>query len=225
MDHDIQATPWDRKAFGFDTYEIVNPTEAVLQKAMRMKGHFTVKIDPLANKEPLYRHGFYYCDTLIEPYCPKERFRTYPDPRVSLSKTVPDVEALKAISDEAFVYGRYHRDFNIDPQAADRRYANWLSQMVQDDCVFTLFYDGELAGFFGYGGNRILLYTHKPEFRGKGLAKAFWSAACEELFSRGYDELLSSISAANMPILNLHATMGFVFRKPREVYHKLNRGE
>lgn len=220
---DIKKTPWDEKAFGFATYEIINPTEHVLQRVSKMDGHFTVKVDPLANKEPLYRHGFYYCDTLIEPYCPRERFRYYPDDRVSLTDSVEDIQQLKDMSDEAFVYGRYHRDFNIDPVAADRRYANWLLEMVEKGNVFSLFYDGELAGFFGYENNRILLYTHKPSLRGKGIGKYFWSVACDTLFSRGYDVLLSSISAANMPILNLHLSVGFKFRRPLEVYHKLNR--
>lgn len=219
----IKATPWDRKAFGIDTYEVINPTEDVLQRVAEMPGHFTVKIDPLADKEPLYRHGFYYCDTLIEPYCPRDCFQYYGDDNVSLLKTVEDFQQLKAISDAAFVYGRYHRDFNIEQQAADRRYANWLQQMVESDNVFSLFYDGVLAGFFGYDRNRILLYTHKPIFRGKGMAKYFWSAACREIFAHGYDELLSSISAANMPILNLHASLGFKFRHATEVYHKLNQ--
>lgn len=223
MADDIKETPWDRKAFGMPTYEIVNPTEEVLQKAAEMDGHFTVKIDPLANSEPLHRHGFYYCGTLVEPYCRQEHFRFYGNDKVSLVRKVDDFEEMKRISDGSFDHGRYHRDFNLDQAVADRRYANWLYQMYEADNVFSLYYDGELAGFFGFDGQHILLYTHKEAFRGKGMAKYFWSAACRELFAYGHDELISSISAANMPILNLKVSLGFKFRRPRDVYHKLNR--
>lgn len=223
MDADIKETPWDKKAFGINTYEIVNPTEEVLKKTLDMDGHFTVKIDPLADSEPLYRYGFYYCGTLIEPYCRKEHFRDFRDDRVTLKRKVADFAELKNLSDGAFVHGRFHRDFNLDRELADRRYANWLSQMYEEDNVFSLYYNGELAGFFGFSGPQILLYTHKPRYRGKGMAKYFWSAACRELFSYGHDELISSISAANMPILNLSVSLGFKFRRPRDVYHKLNR--
>lgn len=219
----IKETPWDKKVFGIDTYEIVNPTEDVLQKAMQMNGHFTVKIDPLADKEPLHRHGFYYCDTLIEPFCTKDRFQYYAHEKVSLTKRADDFQEMKYISDGAFVFGRYHRDFNLEPRDADRRYANWLYQMYEKDNVYSLYYDGELAGFFGYDGANILLYTHKPKFKGKGVAKYFWSVACRERFDEGYDELVTSISAANVAMLNLQASLGFKFREARDVYHKLNR--
>lgn len=219
----IKETPWDKRAFGIDTYEIVEPTEDVLKQAMQMEGHFTVKIDPLANAEPLHRHGFYYCGTLIEPYCQKEWFRSYPDENVFLVRRVDDFEALKEISDGSFVHGRYHRDFQLERSVADKRYANWLHQMYKKNNIFSLYYKDELAGFFGFEDQHILLYTHRAELRGKGLAKCLWTAACEELFAYGHRELISSISAANLPILNLKVSLGFKFRNARDVYHKLNR--
>jgi ribosomal protein S18 acetylase RimI-like enzyme len=78
-----------------------------------------------------------------------------------------------------------------------------------------------VAGFFAFSRNKILLHALSESFRGKGLAKYFWSAACEKLFSQGFSELISSISASNLAVLNLYASLGFRFRKPLDVYHWL----
>jgi ribosomal protein S18 acetylase RimI-like enzyme len=83
-------------------------------------------------------------------------------------------------------------------------------------------YRNELAGFLGFAGNRIVLNASSGKYRGKGLGKYLWSAACGELFSHGYGEIVSSISASNMPALNLYASLGFRFRNPLDVYHRLN---
>jgi ribosomal protein S18 acetylase RimI-like enzyme len=60
-------------------------------------------------------------------------------------------------------------------------------------------------------------------FRGKGLAKYLWSTGCRELFKRGHKELSSSISAANLAVLNLYSSLGFRFRNAVDVYHRLTK--
>ena len=70
----IKASPWDSAAFGVDAYEITDPSRESLEVAVRFPGHYTVRVDPLASKQLLHEYGFYYCDTLIEPYCTAEHF-------------------------------------------------------------------------------------------------------------------------------------------------------
>lgn len=216
----IVKTPWDSKVFGIDTYEIKSVSKEILEQVLRIPGHFTVKVDPLSSKKLLHDYGFYYCDTLIEPYCTPDRFVCFERQEVSITHTV-DIAKLIDMSDYAFFHGRFHRDFNIDNQLADLRYAEWLKQLYDSGRVVALLFNDDLAGFLGGSGNKIVLHAINKKYRGKGLAKYLWSAVCKELFSKGYSELVSSISASNSPALNLYCSLGFRFRNSVDVYHRL----
>ena len=213
-------TPWDSVTFDMPTYEIVgnltNDVKSMIQSGQ--PGHYTVKVDPLSSKESLHNLNFYYCDTLIEPFCKRENFIFHhrDDIYVSESESFGD---FLAICRGAFRHGRFHRDFKLQHHLSDRRYDSWLKQLYDQKQVFGLKTNSQLAGFWAYSENKILLHALHQVFRGKGLAKFFWSAACDKLFSQGYGELQSSISASNMPILNLYVSLGFKFRNPQDIYH------
>lgn len=216
----LRETPWDKAALGIDTFEILTVSEEALAAALRKPGHYTAKIDPLADKRLLHDHDFYYCDTLLEPYADRQRFIDFPHDRVGLRREVA-VEELLAISHGAFAHGRFHRDFQVDRGLADLRYDNWLRQLHGAGTVFGLTFEERLAAFFGYMENRIVLHAVAREFQGQGLAKFLWSRGCRELFAAGHAELTSSVSAANTAVVNLYASLGFRFRHPVDVYHRL----
>lgn len=221
MAETIKYTPWDAKAFGIDTYELENDNEETLRMANRTAGHYTVKVDPLASKRRLHEYGFYYCDTLLKPYCRIEHFRPFADGRISLSEDV-SLNELVDVSSGAYKHGRFHRDFMIPKENADRRYDRWLAQLYRDNKVWALLYDGDLAGFFAFSDNHILLQVLQDSYQGRGLSKYFWTTACERLFHKGFDELTTSISACNLAMVNLVTSLGFKFKDAVDVYHKLN---
>ncbi len=101
------------------------------------------------------------------------------------------------------------------------RYELWLQDLGKKKQVFALMFLDRIAGFWAYSHNKILLHTLSQEYRGKGLSKYFWSLACERLFEKGYQELSSSISVANIAVLNLYSSLGFNFRNPVDIYHLL----
>lgn len=214
------ATPWDEKVFGFSTWEVTNPVEAVLSEIAAHPGHYTIKADPLSSKALLHRYGFYYCDTLLEPFADRQRFVASYHDQVGIDLT-PNKDEILRISHGAFRHGRFHRDFNLDPSLADRRYDQWTSQLCDEKNVFGLTFAGELAAFFGYRENKMVLHSVAESFQGKGLAKYLWSRACCELFDRGHEELNSSVSASNLAIVNLYVSLGFRFRKPVDIYHRM----
>ena len=218
----IIETPWDSRALGIDTYEIKSLSEEVLKEVVSQTGHFTARLDPLASKKLLHDYGFYYCDTLVEPYCTQERFIFYENSEVHIIRSAA-LEDLIKISRHAFLYGRFHRDFNIDPELAELRYVLWLKDLYSTGHVLGLMYQDQLAGFFGYSDNKIILHALGEPYRVRGLAKYFWSLSCKELFSLGHRELVSSISVSNVAVLNLYASLGFRFRNLLDVYHRLNR--
>ena len=216
----IKPTPWDTAAFGMPTWELTEYSVEALSQAAQTVGHHTVRVDSLADNRLLHEYGFYYCDTLIEPYCNGSRLRAVQCPEANISKTV-DAEQALAICHGAFIHGRFHRDFNLPKAAADLRYDNWLKQLLEAEQVYGLYWNDVLAGFIGCSGNALVLHALSSEYSGRGLAKYWWSAMCKELFNVGCMEVKSSISAANVAVLNLYASLGFGFRNPVCIYHRL----
>lgn len=216
----IKATPWDEAAFGIPTWEVIEYTESALQQAVQTRGHHTLRVDPLADKRLLHKYDFYYCDTLIEPHCNAARLRAIQHPNAHISKNI-NVDQALAICHGAFAHGRFHRDFNLPKAVADLRYDKWLQQLIDEQNVYGLFWESELAGFIGYSGNNLVLHAIAEKYRGKGLTKYWWSAVCSELLAIGYIEVKSSISATNLAVLNLYASLGFSFTHPQDIYHRL----
>jgi len=216
----IKATPWDTAAFGMLTWELTEYSEKALQQVAQTAGHYTLKLDPLADKRLLHEHGFYYCDTLIEPHCKSARLRPVHHPETSISKNIDSEQAL-AICHGAFAHGRFHRDFNLSKATADLRYDNWLKQLLEVQQVYGLYWEGTLAGFIGHSGNNLVLHALAEKYRGRGLSKYWWSAVCGELLTLGHEEVTSSISATNLAIINLYASLGFSFSNPQDIYHRL----
>ena len=214
-------TPWDRRAFGFDTYEIKDINQKAFEKIEHIPGHFTVRAEPLQPKKLLHDFHFYYCDTLIEPFCLKESFTPVFREDIFVKRDL-HLELAMAMSQNVFQYDRFHRDFHISQEDADRRYILWIQDIAASGTLYGLWHQESLAGFFACQDERILLHALKSSFRGKGLAKYFWSGACQALFDEGCKEISSSISATNMPVLNLYRSLGFAFRNPVEIYHKYN---
>lgn len=216
----FNTAPWDTAAFGISAYEISVPSAEALEMSMQLPGHYTVRVDPLASKQLLHDRGFYYCDTLIEPYCAEDRFNAFDDTDVSVSKDWA-LESLLRICHGAFLHGRFHRDFYLSRAKADKRYDNWLSQLHGAGNVYGVLYRGELAGFIAVDRNKLILHAIAESLRGQGLAKYLWTPVCRILYKNGYRELTSSISASNLAVVNLYSRLGFVFRNPVDIYHKL----
>jgi ribosomal protein S18 acetylase RimI-like enzyme len=215
----IRRVEWDSAAFGRDCYEITVAEDAALQAAAAGSGHYAVKVDPLADKTALHRHGFYYVDTLIEPYCPGGDFAGRRDARARCTRD-EKLDDLLAICHGAFAHGRFHRDFNLPRAQADLRYDNWLRQVHAAGDAWGLRHDGTLAGFIAVAGNRLVLHAMAPAFRGRGLAGVLWTALIDTLFAQGHQEVCSSISASNLAAANLYQSLGFRWRQAVDVYHR-----
>lgn len=213
--------PWDQKAFGVPVFEIEEPSAEALARASANPGHYTVKVDPLAPldvRRRIHEAGFFYTDTLIEPWCAAAAFAPQPHPDVS-ARRGPPLEPLLEMTAGAYAHGRFHRDFTIPAEKADLRYHNWLRELHAAGGAIGLHVRDELAAYFATSGNKACLHAVAPAYRGKGLGKHLWSAAYALLFSEGHAEVRSSISAGNLAILNLYASLGFRFRNARDVYH------
>lgn len=215
----IERTPWDSAALGCDAFELANAGAEALGQ-VSAPGHYTVRVTPPASTELLHRNGFYYCDTLVEPYCTAGQLRLQHHPAAGFDRR-PSLEPLLSMCREAFRHGRFHRDFNVDPRRADLRYENWLGTLHAAGKVYGLAWENETAGFIAHEGGKLVLHALDSGHRGRGIAKHLWSAVCADLVRDGAGEISSSISAANTAALNLYAALGFRFRNPTDIYHRV----
>jgi len=203
------------------TFELTEYSEAALDAASDTPGHYTIKVDPLANKALLHARGFYYCDTLLATAGTASRLPALDIPAgLRASKTVDPAGALE-ICHGAFTHGRFHRDFLLSSMNADLRYDNWLRQLLDAGDVYGLFREDELGGFIGVSGNSLVLHAVAPSMRGQGLAKYWWHAVIADLFAAGNETVTSSISASNVAVVNLYASLGFSFQHPQDIYHRI----
>ena len=215
----IERVPWDCAALGCEAWELRSATPEALAR-VRDPGHYTVKADALSDKRILHDNGFYYCDTLVEPYRRAGEFRPLPHPAARFSRDAA-LEPLLAICRTAFEHGRFHRDFNVERRRADLRYENWLRALHAAGKVCGLLWEEELAGFIAHEGGKLVLHAMGGKHRGRGIAKYLWSAVCADLVRQGAGELSSSVSAANLAAVNLYSALGFRFRNPVDVYHRV----
>jgi RimJ/RimL family protein N-acetyltransferase len=216
----IEPTPWDARSLGMETFEVKRVTPEAMALAARNPGHYTAKVDPLSDKRLLQESGFYYCDTLIEPHCRRAELVEHRRDGIEVSREYA-LDRLLALCHGAFSHDRFHRDFNVPSAAADARYDNWLAQMHAQGQVYGISMDGELVAFIAIIGPRMVLHAVAAPRRGTGIAKYAWSAACRHFFDAlGLDHLESSISASNLAVVNLYASLGFTFRNPKDVYHR-----
>nr|GGG68096.1 hypothetical protein GCM10011398_09920 [Virgibacillus oceani] len=216
----LRPTPWDKRNFNINTYEVTSSGEDALQETDKHEGHFTLKVNPLENPKELLAHGFYYMDTLIEPVCKKENLRYFEHENTFISQEYNAQEVFD-IAEEAFMHGRFHRDFHIASSLADLRYLNWVKDLHEKEQLFGLYFENRLAGFYAFEDDKVLLLGIKEQFRNKGLAKTFTSQGCKEQFKLGNQKLRTSISAANVASLNLFYSLGFKLTNTIDVYHKL----
>src|SRR5699024_7363388 len=82
----LRPTPWNKRTFNIDTYELTSAHEDALKASDEYKGHVTLKVDPLENPKNIIKHGFYYMDSLIEPVCKEQDFNLIEREQVELSQ-------------------------------------------------------------------------------------------------------------------------------------------
>lgn len=222
MNEYLKPTPWDSRNFPVDTFQLTEYSEKALQAAEGVEGHFTIKVDPLADKALLQKYGYYYADTLLEPYCDRNRFLEDRAEAVVFHEDYNKNEVL-AIAEEAFQGGRYHRDFQVPNEMADLRYRNWVNDLIEQNLILAYKQDGRVAGFFAYQEENILLLAMHRNIRGQSFAIPFAAACVKEQFRRtDKTQLITSISPSNPASLNVFINLGFRLRAGKDIYHKVN---
>ena len=227
---DVRLTPWDERALGMRTAEVVRldaetreAGSAVLEQAEQwcaehdvhyLFGRFDAASAPAKAAALAHGHAIIECSlTLVRngfgglPVVP-ERMR----PRLR-DVTDADIAELKRIAHDDFHHGRFLEDPAIDPALAARRSANWIGDLVRQGLARTAESGGRVIGFHAermdLSGRHAELILTGAAARYAVFAMPLWIVALESLRDRGVASCSTLVSAANTGIVNLYAKLGF----------------
>lgn len=240
---EFRPTPWDTRAFGFNTLEVLAiqykdpekllPLLSVLDHLLverQIKFVYTrIKASDLALKQVLQDKGFYYAETSLlvtKRDLQKEDFQailpsTFPLTRPSREE---DFHQCKGIARDAFRYSRFHEDPRIGLALAQRRNASWVDDLRAQGKEFLILAPGQQV--------RSFLAFHREEQRttlilagsaeGFGyLTPYFWSSFLQRFQEQGVKRADALISAANMAIWNVYAKFRFRVEEVLLGFHRI----
>lgn len=215
-----REAPWDSRALGMECFEMDRWSPEISEWLSRTEGFFTLKVPSESTKGDYEKYGFIYCDTLLEPYCSKKDFVGHENGNCSLSGSYR-LEKIVEMVYGTFTHDRFHKDKRIPAATADLRYVNWLEDLDEQKRLWAFCWGNEeLAGFWACDLNgKVVLHALAEPFRGRGLAKFFWSEGCRMHFDSEFDALTSSVSTSNLSVVNLYFSLGFSMKKAVDVYH------
>jgi ribosomal protein S18 acetylase RimI-like enzyme len=139
-----------------------------------------------------------------------------------------DLAAVEEIAATAFTTGRFLLDERLPPALSHRRYASWVrsSAAERSQRILVAELGGGLVGFFiveRFPDGRV--YWHltaiHPAWQGKGLGASLWQTMLRRHAAEGATTVETTISAHNLPALNLYARLGFTFPSASLTLHRL----
>lgn len=232
----LRDTPWDARALGRPTFDVVDLTLAAegatgtdddlfaaFDRACREHGIGLVTARLPADRRPaiarLQAAGFRYVETVLRlRFANLGRFEPPATGRsIALRHArADDAEALIAQAAETFRYGRFAEDPAIAPEVNRRRQIDWMEGILAGKADVLVADVGETPGAFmafraENGVADLILGGTRPEQA--VLAHPFWSAVLMRLREQGIRRVDTVISAANVAVLNLYARLGFQVRE------------
>ena len=147
-------------------------------------------------------------------------FKNYCSPVECLESLIKN--QMIEISKDTFTKDRFHMDPSCDKSLADNRIAFWveldLIKNHQNFCTY-LMENKILVGFNIWNKESMILAGISQDYTGKGLGKSLYVQTILDGMSKGLEEITSSISVNNVPVLNLYSKLGFSYRKPMYILH------
>jgi hypothetical protein len=228
---EFRATPWDTRAFGFSTSEILDiqyTDRALLNELLRSYAsqvqtqgvkfsYCRINAQDYDLKLALQYAGYYYAETSLfvtKTDVHKEDFGKIfkNNLKISAPQSEEDYEQIKMMAQNAFHYSRFHEDPNISPEKAQLRYFNWIDDLRLQKKEFLIYKTGNTINSFitfSVEKESVTLFVGGSD-EGKGfLTPFFWSTFLTELQHRGVKRVGGIMSAANIPMLNMYSKLAF----------------
>jgi L-amino acid N-acyltransferase YncA len=238
----IALLPWDIETFGFgvadykaDEYEIKSHAPPVFKRAIE---HWAKenKVELIGtnisscqiSKLCFFQSvGFSYIDTTLDVHYQNIQSKNYPSMKVTVFPAeAEDLSPVVDICGRAFESGRYHADTRVPRHLADRRYQDWarrtfspgnpqtllVARIDNQVCSFSII---SISGQEGY----IHLNAVEPQFQGQQIGISTIASTISYLQKQRVQSVLSRISAANAPAINMHSFLGGRFCNPSVILH------
>lgn len=239
----IRPTPWDTKALGVDTYEIVlqdlkksnvHNVENTLDEitSINHPSIFYTRIDANSSlsKLILSNTGFFNCETQL--HIVRSNIKNFTTPKelgqrrpVIQHASEQDYSEVTRRSSEVFRYSRFHEDPYVPTNRADLRMEIWTEDMK--DQLMPLIVSrnkiGELDSFIFYKNitDRNIELILGGSMPGKGMmTPLFWAAFLEHFKNLGIERIETKISASNIVIFNIYLFFNFQIKTVYFDFHK-----
>jgi len=180
----------------------------------------------LFESELLEQNNFRFIEMVLHP-----TFRNLQDLHIDnqnllvSSTESEDIKLIGKIAENAFGYERFHIDPYLSSDFGNSRYRRWIenihSSAKQQLLKITL--NEKIIGFFLVEYIKDMVYWHltaiSPEFQGRGLGWRVWTAMMARHQGDGFNQILTTISARNIPVLNLYSKLNYRFTPPEMTFH------
>lgn len=171
--------------------------------------------------------GFRFVEMVYKPAFEAVQGLAYPDHGLAIAPAgADDLPVLEAIARAAFATGRFALDPRLDPELNGRRYAAWVRNSLAHPTqrLLRISEGGEPVAFFiveDVGENRCHWHLTgvAPAHQGRGVGRRVWQAMLMRHKAEGFAAVQTVVSAHNLPVLNLYATLGFRLREADVTLH------
>lgn len=129
---------------------------------------------------------------------------------------------VKKYAIKYFNHGKFHEDPLIPRISADIRNSNMVEELTSLYTTFVGKVENKIIGFMilNQDGNvvKLLLGGMHPDYR--YLSYSFWGKIFEKYKNEGIKKITTTISATNIPVVNLYSHFGFKFTQALHGYRK-----
>lgn len=174
----------------------------------------------------LQRVGFHVVETTFSPVFSGDPSDTCDSEFAVRASTGDELEEIMGVAREAFTVSRFHNDPRIPNEMANLRFENWVKNAACSDSQELLSIvntSNELVAFFIAETSNGEAYWHltaiAKAFRGRGLATDVWQSVMRAQSELGVKSFRTTISGANMPVVNLYPRLGFRLENPQTSLH------
>jgi RimJ/RimL family protein N-acetyltransferase len=240
---ECSLVPWDSEIFGFPVAQITSvaiadgaePALALDAFGSWCDEHHvrlvSCRLDHLQLRESmaLEAAGFRFIEMVYRLRL--DSFERLVPPRQVVQASLvsaDDLTAIEAIASDAFTTGRFRLDWRLPPGLSDKRYATWVrnSLSASRHRILKAEVDGELVGFFIVedkpdGSVYWHLTAIAPGWQGKGIGSSVWRTILLRHRTEGATSIETTISAHNLPVINLYQRLGFSFSSAEMTFHWL----
>ncbi len=238
----IALVPWDIETFGFGVANYkTDELNTSLRDSSRLREHLeawakthevelvstTISASDIRRRYFIQSLGFRYIDTTMVVRYERVQSTNYPHTKVTLKPAQKDdLAPVMQICGQVFENGRYHADVRVPRDLADKRYQQWASRTfdpANSQILLVLKMRGEVRAFsiVQIGGEQgyFHLAAVAPQWKGKRIGVGLFASTMCYFQKQGASFVLGKISAANAPVINLHASLGARFSDPGVLLH------